>query len=90
MSILDAMAYGLPIVSTEVGGIPQQVKNGVNGYLAKPGDAKALASAIVALLADKEKYFEASRESLRVATEKYGFEAHAGKLSEVYDSVLNK
>ena len=90
MSILDAMAYGLPIVSTEVGGIPQQVDDGLNGYLAKPGDAKTIAQGIVTLLAYKEEYGRASIESLKKATEKYGFEAHAKKLSEVYDSVLNK
>ncbi len=90
MSILDAMAYGLPIVSTEVGGIPQQVKNGVNGILTKSGDPLATAEAISSLLLDKDRYFATSRESLGIATEEYGFEAHAKKISEVYDSVLKK
>lgn len=52
MSILEAMAWGLPVVSTAIGAIPEQVEDGVSGLLVAPGDAAALADAIGRLLED--------------------------------------
>ncbi len=90
MSILDAMAYGLPVVSTEVGGIPKLVESGSSGFLAQPGDTGKMAEGIIALLTDKEKYVDASKNSLGIAEGKYGFEAHAKKIADIYRDVLRK
>jgi L-malate glycosyltransferase len=51
-SLLDAMAFGLPIVATAAGGIPEAVEDGVNGRLAPPRDAAALADALADVLGD--------------------------------------
>ncbi len=51
-STLDAMAAGLPVVATRVGGIPEIVADGVSGILVAPRDPSGLAGAIVALAAD--------------------------------------
>jgi glycosyltransferase involved in cell wall biosynthesis len=51
-SLLDAMACSRPIVATRAGGIPELVDDGVNGFLAPPRDAHALADAIVRALQD--------------------------------------
>ncbi|SFQ09832.1 Glycosyltransferase involved in cell wall bisynthesis [Butyrivibrio proteoclasticus] len=88
MSILDAMAYGLPIVSTNVGGIPQLVADGKSGYICTPGNVKEIANGIKKLLSEKERYIESSMESYRVARERYSFSAHLKKLFNVYDSVI--
>lgn len=50
ISILEAMSYNLPIISTSVGGIPEILKNGYNGFLIRPGDKKALKNAILTLI----------------------------------------
>lgn len=49
MAILEAMDYGMAVISTPVGGIPEVIKEGVNGYLVSPGDVKGLAEKFVRL-----------------------------------------
>lgn len=88
MSILDAMAAGLPIVSTNVGGIPKLVEDGRNGYLYRPGDTDEMSKAIAGLLKDKELFDQLSLESLEIASKKYGFDTHIKRLGEIYDSVI--
>jgi len=51
-SLLDAMAFGLPVVATAAGGIPEAVVNGVTGRVVPPRDPAALAGALVEALAD--------------------------------------
>lgn len=55
VSILEALASGVPIVSTKVGGIPDLVEDGVAAVLIPPGDAEAMADAALALLDDAER-----------------------------------
>jgi len=50
--VLEAMSHGLPVVATDVGGIPELVAHGETGLLVPPEDVKALAGALAAMLAD--------------------------------------
>ena len=50
MSLLEAMSYAMPSVSTEVGGIPEVLVDGESGYLIKPGDIEGLCAALAKLM----------------------------------------
>jgi glycosyltransferase involved in cell wall biosynthesis len=63
VSIVEALASGLPVVSTPVTGIPEVVRDGVNGLLVPMGDAPALAHAIARLAADPLLYERLRREA---------------------------
>jgi glycosyltransferase involved in cell wall biosynthesis len=54
-SLLDAMAFGLPVVATAAGGIPEAVEDGVTGRVTPPGDPGALADALASVLGDEER-----------------------------------
>ncbi len=54
-SLLDAMAFALPVVATAAGGIPEAVEDGVTGRLVAPRQPAALAQALVEVLADEER-----------------------------------
>jgi glycosyltransferase involved in cell wall biosynthesis len=52
VAVLEAMAAGLPVITTRVGGIPELIEDGVEGFLIAPGDVEALADRITRLIRD--------------------------------------
>ncbi len=88
LAILEAMAAGLPIVATNVGGVPQVVDDGGNGYLVAPRDPGSLADAMARVAADRET----SRRmgdigKLRVSRE-YSIENVAARTVDLFDECL--
>jgi glycosyltransferase involved in cell wall biosynthesis len=55
LAALEAMSFEVAVVATRVGGLPEVVDDGITGLLVKPGDASALAKALLALLTDPER-----------------------------------
>ena len=81
-AILEAMGHGLPVVSTDVAGIPEEIVDGETGYVVAPGDASALAAAIARVCDDPEaarRLGAAGRE--RVRTE-FSLERMVGAMRE--------
>ncbi|HEX8453267.1 MAG TPA: glycosyltransferase family 4 protein [Longimicrobium sp.] len=70
-SVLEAMAMGRPIVTTDAPGCRETVRDGVNGFLVPVRDAAALARAMEALVVDRALVERMGRESRRIAEEKY-------------------
>jgi len=66
--LLDAMEFGLPIVATSVGGIPEIVVDGANGLLCAPDDIDALTAAVLHIYREpelRERFGQANRNSAR-------------------------
>ena len=87
MSVLEAMAYGLPAVATPVGGVPQVIKDGVNGYLVPPGDSEALAECIIALLADSDLRSRIGVAGRATIEERFSMAAYGEQLAAIYEEV---
>jgi glycosyltransferase involved in cell wall biosynthesis len=68
VSAIEALAGGRPVVATEVGGVPDVVRDGVDGFLVEPGDVDAMADRLARLAADadlRRRMGEAGAESVR-------------------------
>ncbi len=88
-SLLEAMFYGVPIVATRTGGIPEIVRDGVNGWLVPPRDAEALAKAIKGLLIDRELARRFSTQG-KIMVRKFRIEETVRKTEEAYQKVLKE
>lgn len=82
--VLEAMSWGLPVVTTDSGGLPTLVADGDTGYLIPMRDANALATAIGRLLHDSEK-----RETMGTAARQYvhdnhSWDSHMKRLEQIY------
>ena len=88
MSVLEAMAAGLPVIASAVGGVPEAVLDGETGMLVPPGDAGALAGAIVRLLADGRLRREMGSAGRARAAAHFGLERFAAQHVQVYERAL--
>jgi glycosyltransferase involved in cell wall biosynthesis len=87
ISLLEAMAAGLPSVATAVGGIPDVVADGVNGMLVEPGDVGMLTNVLRRLLDDRmlrSRLGAAARETVRL---RFDADHVIGELERIYASL---
>lgn len=89
-SVLEAMAAGLPVVATRVGGCPEMVVHGETGLLAPPGDAQALADSLAMLLEDAEKAKAMGRAGRHRAQERFSLEAMVRANENLYEALGEK
>jgi glycosyltransferase involved in cell wall biosynthesis len=86
--VLEAMATGIPVVSTDVGGLRQYIEPGVNGDLVPKDDARALASAIVRWTADRGAAARAGARNRDDAMAKYSWARSAELLCRAYERAI--
>ncbi len=90
MALLEAMAAGLPVVATRVGGIPEVVRDGVEGRLVPPGDPAALAGACLAFVGDPVARATAGASARRRVAEAYTIEATGPRYVDLYQRLLER
>ena len=87
-SLLDAFASKVPVVATNVGGIPEIVKDRVNGILVPPGNPGALAGAIISLLKSRDLGGRMAEEGFRLVKEKFSVERMVEETRKIYDRLV--
>jgi glycosyltransferase involved in cell wall biosynthesis len=87
-AILEAMACGLPVVSTDVGAVRELVEDGATGLVVPPEDPDAIASAVVRLLQDRSLAAELGEKGRRRALEVYPLEKLADLHARAYEIAL--
>lgn len=90
LTLLEASACGLPLVATENGGPVDIISNCHNGILVDPLDADAIASALLELLADRQRWDEASRNGLAGVRRHYTWQAHASSYVEQVGALIGR
>ena len=88
MSVLEAMGYYLPIIATPVGGIPQAVVHGANGYLVPCGEPDELAEKITRVIADDTEWRLYALKSREILEEKFSIDFVKNRLSKLYSDLV--
>ncbi|MFW0780212.1 N-acetyl-alpha-D-glucosaminyl L-malate synthase BshA [Rossellomorea marisflavi] len=83
---LEAMACGVPAIGTDIGGIPEVIEDGVNGFICPLGDLEAVASKAVKALKDGALYEELSRNALETVRTKF----HRNRVVDQYESIYKE
>jgi N-acetyl-alpha-D-glucosaminyl L-malate synthase BshA len=86
----EAMACGKPVIASNVGGLPDQIIDGFNGFLVPPRDPKAIADRILYLLENPSVAKRMGRNGRELAEEKYNIEKRVDKIIEIYRKLLEK
>lgn len=87
ITLLESMAHGIPIVATNVGGNPEVVEEGVNGYLVPVKDNALLVDRVVRLLKDRDLRRRMGSEGLSIAGRKFPVSGAAKRYLQIYESL---
>jgi glycosyltransferase involved in cell wall biosynthesis len=88
--IPQALAVGTPVVGSDVGGIPELVRDGETGRLVPPGDSGALAQAMLASLREPERSRAMARTGQAMILSQYTFDAAMARTTDVYRALLDR
>ena len=88
LSVLEAMASGLPVVATRISGLPHLIEEGKGGFLIEPGDVSALADRLRSLYDDPELRKSMGRFNRRRAVERFSVKAQVDAFIDIYRSLV--
>jgi len=90
MSILEAFAYGKPVIGSRIGGIPELIEDGVDGALFTPGNYEELAAVLQTWWGNAGLLASAGAAARRKMEEKFHFSGHLSRLEELYRQVVTE
>ena len=88
MVVLESMAAGVPVVGTKVEGVPEAIRDGIDGLLANPSDPADLATAIAKVADGTVDWKELRQSAITRHAERFSDHAMAAGVAEVYRSLL--
>jgi len=86
----ESVACGTPVVSFNVGGVPDIVRPGITGYLAKPEDPRDFSNGILQLLGDEKLRFQMRQKCRQIAIQEYDLRQQARRYLELYERILRE
>jgi glycosyltransferase involved in cell wall biosynthesis len=87
LSVLEAFAAGVPVVGTAIGGIPELVDDGTDGWLAAVDDADDLAAVLARVMADPDAAFQMGKAARVKAETHHAPDVHVAALDEIYSEI---
>ena len=87
-AVIEAMACSLPVVGTKVGGIPQQVEDGVNGFLIENNNMSEFKEAVLKLVNNRRLCKEIGERNKEIVKAKYDWSKSARRFWEIYEGIL--
>ena len=87
IALKEALASGKPLVGSNVGGIPMQIRDGWNGFLVEPGNERQLAEKIRYLIENEEERERMGKNSRKLAEEEFSWEKITDRYVEVYENI---
>ena len=88
VAAVEAAASGVPVVATRVGGVPEAVQDGITGVLVAPRDPAALATALLALLADPARARRLGEAGRAFVCDRYEWRSNVDAMEAVYDRAM--
>jgi len=89
-SFIEAMAMEKPVIGTDVDGVKEVIRDGINGYLVEPNNPAALSGAILRMLQDKERASIMGIEGRKIVEQNFAAEKMCEKMYMLYMSLLRK
>lgn len=90
LSALEAMACGVPTITTSIGGLPELVIHNETGYIAEIGDVERMAKYAIDLLSNPNKYKKFSENARKRAVEFFNKDKIVNQYEEFYQRILNQ
>lgn len=90
VAAVEAMSCGVPVVVTNVGGLPEVVRENETGLIVPKENPEKLAQAILTLLRDDKKRKDMGLKGIAHVKENYNWFDNANKMLQLYNKVLNK
>ena len=91
LSLIEAYTFGKPVIGANIGGIPELIKDGINGFVFESGNGESLESKIDASVdIDLSEYISFSKSVCEFAIQNFDRENHYQRLLKIYMDVINK